>query len=43
MNAQKPSRSDRIDSFVRGLIAVALLAAVVWALVQGGSSTNTWG
>ena len=36
MNAGKPARSDRVERFVRGILAFALLAGVVWALAESG-------
>lgn len=34
MNAGKPTRSsDRIERVARGMLAIALLAAVAWALM----------
>ena len=37
MNAGKPVRLDRVERFVRGMLAFALLAGVVWALADGGA------
>ncbi|HEY0662564.1 MAG TPA: hypothetical protein VGD21_14735 [Lysobacter sp.] len=35
MNAQKPTRADRTERFARGMLAFALIAAVVWAVTSG--------
>lgn len=36
MNAGQPTRSrDRIELFARGMLAIALIAAVAWALLGG--------
>lgn len=37
MNAGMPTRPDRIEQVFRGVLALALLAGVVWALAQGVS------
>ena len=37
MNADKPARANRGESIVRGMLALVLLAAVVWALTANGS------
>lgn len=39
MSAQKPSRADRTERFARGMLAFALIAAVVWAVTSGSGST----
>ncbi len=36
MGAGIPSRSDRFERVARGMLAIALLAGVAWALAQGG-------
>ncbi len=36
MSAKMPSRSDRFERLFRGLLGLALLAGVVWALTHGG-------
>ena len=36
MNAGKPVRFDRLERLVRGVLALALLAGVLWALTEGG-------
>ncbi len=41
MNAGMPSRPDRPDRFervVRGMLALALLAGVVWAVAHSGAA-----
>lgn len=38
MNAGKPTRHDRFDRLVRGMLALVLLAGVVWALTDGGAA-----
>jgi hypothetical protein len=35
MNAGMPGRADRIEQVFRGVLALALLAGVVWALAHG--------
>lgn len=44
MNAGKPARLDRFERLARGLLALALIAAVVWAVTDGGAATPdfTW-
>jgi hypothetical protein len=37
MNAGMPTRPDRIEQVFRGVLALALLAGVIWALAQGVS------
>lgn len=37
MNAGKPTRFGRVEGLVRGAVALALLAGVVWALTDGGA------
>jgi hypothetical protein len=37
MNAGMPNRPDRIEQVFRGVLALALLAGVVWALAHGAS------
>lgn len=32
MNAGKPTRSDRIEGLLRGMLAIVLLTAVAWAV-----------
>jgi len=34
----KSDLKDRIESLLRGMLALALLAGVVWALTDGGAS-----
>ena len=36
MNAVKTNRKDRLEGLLRGMLALALLAGVVWALTDGG-------
>jgi hypothetical protein len=36
MNTQKGRRGDRMERVMRGLLGLALVAAVVWAWVNGG-------
>jgi hypothetical protein len=36
MNTQKGRRGDRIERVLRSLLGLALMAAVVWAWVNGG-------
>ena len=38
MNAGMPTRPDRAERIVRGMLAVALLAGVVWALSGHGGT-----
>jgi hypothetical protein len=38
MSARLPGRPDRIERISRGLLALALVAGVIWALGQGASS-----
>ncbi|MHB8911865.1 MAG: hypothetical protein ACYC42_04345 [Lysobacter sp.] len=38
MSAVKTTRKDRVESLLRGMLALALLAGVVWALTDGGAS-----
>lgn len=38
MNAGKPTRPDRVESAVRGMLAFVLLAAVIWAVMNGGDT-----
>jgi len=40
MNAGKPTRFGRVEGFVRGMLALALLAGVVWALTDGGAAPS---
>lgn len=43
MNAGKPARpNDRGERVARGMLAIALLLAVAWALISG-SATGFWG
>ena len=37
MNAGKPTRFDRFERLVRGMLALALLAGVAWAMTDGGA------
>ena len=38
MSAVKTNRKDRVESLLRGMLAMALLAGVIWALTDGGAS-----
>lgn len=38
MNADKPTRANRVESAVRGVLLCALLAAVAWAYVNGSGA-----
>ena len=38
MSARLPNRSDRFERVFRGLLGLALVAGVIWALGQGGSA-----
>ena len=38
MNAGMPARPDRAERIVRGMLQIALLAGVVWALRGHGAS-----
>lgn len=38
MSAVKSNRMDRVESLLRGMLALALLAGVAWALTDGGAS-----
>jgi hypothetical protein len=38
MNARIPSRSDLFERVIRSMLGLALIAGVVWALTQGGST-----
>lgn len=40
MNAGKPVRLDRAERVVRGMLAIALIAAVVWAVTDGGTASE---
>ncbi|MFD0738745.1 hypothetical protein ACFQZQ_05570 [Lysobacter koreensis] len=40
MNAGKPARLDRAERVVRSMLAVVLIAAVVWALADGGAGPS---
>ena len=37
MNAGKPTRFDRSERIVRSMLALALIAAVAWAITDGGA------
>lgn len=37
MNAGMPTRSDRIERVARAMLALALLAGVIWALAGAGA------
>lgn len=38
MSPVKTNRKDRVESLLRGMLALALLAGVAWALTDGGAS-----
>ncbi len=38
MSARIPSRPDLLERVIRSMLGVALIAGVVWALTQGGST-----
>jgi hypothetical protein len=38
MNARIPSQRDLLERVIRSMLGVALIAGVVWALTQGGST-----
>lgn len=38
MNADKPTRADRVEGVVRGVLLCALLLAVAWAYVNGSDA-----
>jgi hypothetical protein len=38
MSAVKTNRKNRIETLLRGMLALALLAGVVWALTDGGAN-----
>lgn len=38
MSSVKTIRKDRVESLLRGMLALALLAGVAWALTDGGAS-----
>jgi len=38
MSARMPGRPDRFELISRGLLGLALVAGVIWALGQGGSA-----
>jgi hypothetical protein len=38
MSARLPSRSDRFEQIFRGLLGLALVAGVAWALTHGATS-----
>ena len=38
MNASTPARPDRAERIVRGMLQIALLAGVIWALMGHGAS-----
>ncbi len=35
MNATRPNRIDRVEAFIRCVLALALLAGVAWAMTEG--------
>ncbi|MFC7302046.1 hypothetical protein [Cognatiluteimonas weifangensis] len=37
MNAGVPDRPDRFEQIARGMLVLALVAGIVWALAQGGA------
>ena len=43
MSARLPSRSDRFDAIFRGLLGLALVAGVFWALTHGSTPGNGLG
>ncbi len=38
MSSVKTIHKDRVESLLRGMLALALLAGVAWALTDGGAS-----
>lgn len=36
MNIDKPTRGDRVEGLLRGVLGFALLLAAAWALANGG-------
>jgi hypothetical protein len=38
MSARLPSRADRFERVFRGLLGLALVAGVAWALTHGGTT-----
>jgi hypothetical protein len=40
MNAGMPTRPDRAERIVGGMLAIVLLAGVVWALIGHGTATG---
>lgn len=38
MSARMPSQSDRFERVFRGVLGLALIVGVAWALVHGGST-----
>lgn len=36
MNAGMPTRPDRYERLISGMLALVLIAGVAWALAQGG-------
>lgn len=43
MNTEKPIRPDRLERLSRLMLALALLAGVIWALNDGGSLPSPLG
>ena len=40
MNADRPTRSARVDGVVRAMLGIVLLAAVLWALAGAGDASG---
>ena len=38
MSSVRTNRKDRVESLLRAMLALALLAGVAWALTDGGAS-----
>jgi hypothetical protein len=36
MNTKIPGRGDRFEALMRGVLALALIAGVAWAMTHGG-------
>lgn len=37
MSAVKINRKDRVENLLRGMLALALVAGVIWAMTDGGT------